>query len=206
MGEIIIRHFVLLVIILSSSALGLGAQERATGTEYAFWSGGNFADGHIIGFSQGRQLIPIGLVWAPVLARHRHFTIRYRIDAIPAAFLHDYRLVPPKQLTLPGMRWVYGAGLSPVGTQIDFRPRARLRPFFEVTGGFLYFSSKVLAYGGTQFNFTIAPGAGVHIALSPRTALILGYKYHHMSNADLNHDNPGVDSQELYCGLGLFRW
>ena len=104
------------------------------------------------------------------------------------------------------MRWVYGAGLSPVGTQIDFRPQARLRPFFEVTGGFLYFTSKVLASGGTQFNFTIAPGGGVHIALSPRTALTLGYKYHHMSNADLNHDNPGVDSEELYCGISLFRW
>jgi hypothetical protein len=184
----------------------VGAQERASGTEYAIWSGGNFADGHIIGFSQGRRLIPMGVVWAPVLARHKHFVVRYRMDAIPAAFLHDDRLAPPKQIRLRGMRWVYGAGISPVGAQVDFRPRARLRPFFEVTGGFLYFTSKVLAYGGTQFNFTVAPGGGVHIALSPRTALILGYKYHHMSNADLNHDNPGVDSQELYCGVSLFRW
>lgn len=205
MRGIIIRHLVLWVIICIS-AIGLEAQERAGGTEYALWSGGNFADGHIIGFSQGRQLVPIGLVWAPVLTRHRHFTVRYRIDVIPAAFLHDDRLAPPKQLRPPGMRWVYGAGLSPVGAQIDFRPRARLRPFFEVTGGFLYFSSKVLSYGGTQFNFTIAPGGGVHIALSPRTAFILGYKYHHMSNADLNHQNPGVDSQELFCGISLFRW
>jgi hypothetical protein len=184
----------------------LGAQERATGTEYAVWSGGNFADGDVVGISRGRQLVPVGLVWAPVLARRRHFVVRYRIDVFPAAFLHDNRLAPPKQRQPRGMHWVYGGGLSPVGTQIDFRPRARLRPFFEVTGGFLYFTSKVLSYGGTQFNFTVAPGGGVHIALSPRTALILGYKYHHMSNADLNHENPGVDSQELYGGISLFRW
>ncbi|HEU5404126.1 MAG TPA: acyloxyacyl hydrolase [Terriglobales bacterium] len=184
----------------------MGAQERASGTEYAFWSGGNFADGHIVGLSEGTRLIPMGLVWAPVLGRYRHFTVRYRMDAIPAAFLHDDRLTPPRQLRVRGMHWVYGAGFSPVGMQIDFRPRARFRPFFEVTAGFLYFTSKVLAYGGTQFNFTAAPGAGVHIALSPRTALILGYKYHHMSNANLNHQNPGVDSEEVYGGISLFRW
>ncbi|MDT8068028.1 MAG: acyloxyacyl hydrolase [Terriglobia bacterium] len=169
------------------------------------WSGGNFGDGHVIGFSQGRRLVPIALVWAPVLARHRHFTVRYRIDVIPAAFLHDDRLAPPKHLQPRGMRWVYGGGVSPVGTQIDFRPRARVRPFFEITGGFLYFNSKVLAYGGTRFNFTVAPGVGIHISLTPRTALIFGYMYHHLSNADLNHQNPGVDSQELYCGISLFR-
>lgn len=206
MGDTIIRRFVLLVIICVN-AVGLGAaQERATGTEYALWSGGNFTDGHILGFSQGRRLIPLGLVWAPVLTRHRHFIVRYRIDAIPAAFLNDDRLAPPGKLRPRGMHWVYGAGVSPVGTQIDFRPRARLRPFFEVTAGFLYFSSKVLSYGGTQFNFTVAPGGGVHIALSPRTALTFGYKYHHISNADLNHDNPGVDSEVLYGGVSLFRW
>ncbi len=204
MGEITIRHFVLLIIICFG-AVALGAQEKAIGTEYAAWSGGNFGDGHIVGFSQGRRLIPIGLVWAPVLARHKHFIVRYRIDAIPAAFLHDDRLAPPRQLQPHGMRWVYGAGVSPVGTQIDFRPRKRLRPFFEVTAGFLYFDRTVLSYGGTQFNFTAAPGGGVHITLSPRTALIIGYKYHHMSNANLNQQNPGVDSQELYCGISLFH-
>jgi hypothetical protein len=205
LGEIIIRRLVLLVFICLGT-VRLAAQKSARGAEYAVWSGGNFADGHVIGFSQGRQLVPVGLVWAPVLARHRHFTVRYRIDVLPAAFLHDDRLAPPKQLRPRGMRWVYGGGLSPVGAQIDFRPRARVRPFFEVTAGFLYFTSKVLSYGGTQFNFTVAPGGGVHVALSPRTALILGYKYHHMSNADLNHQNPGVDSEELYCGISLFRW
>jgi hypothetical protein len=102
------------------------------------------------------------------------------------------------------MRWVYGVGASPVGTQLDFGGPSRIRPFFEITGGFLYFSSKVLGNETTQFNFTVATGAGTHIALSPRTALIVGYKYHHMSNAYMYLANPGVDSQELYVGVSLF--
>lgn len=184
----------------------MGAQEMARGTEYAFWSGGNFTNGHLFGFSDGRRLVPIGLVWAPVLARHKYFTVRYRIDVIPAAFLHDdrYAAAGQRAAVRPGMRWVYGAGASPVGTQVDFLPRARVRPFFEVTGGFLYFDSRILGTQTTQFNFTFAPGAGVHLPLSRRMALVVGYKYHHLSNANLYRQNPGLDSQELYCGIALF--
>lgn len=92
-----------------------------------------------------------------------------------------------------------------MGAQVDFGARRRVRPFFEVTGGFLYFSSKILARDATRFNFTIAPGLGTHIALSPHTSLMVGYKYHHMSNANIYRSNPGVDSQELYMGVSLFR-
>jgi hypothetical protein len=144
-------------------------------------------------------------MWAPVLTRHRHFAVRYRAELYPAVFLHDDRYAGPGKSQPRGMRWVYGGGASPVGAQVDFGGPARIRPFFEVTGGFLYFTSRILGYGATQFNFTLAPGMGAHIAISPRTALVIGYKYHHMSNAELHHENPGLDSQELYVGMALFR-
>lgn len=197
------RHIVLVVLVCLTSLVSV-AQQTGKGTEYAFWAGGNFTNGRVVGFVQDRRLVPFGIVWAPVLAHYRHFDIRYRVDLLPAVFLHDRHYVSPGQPPHPGLHWVYGAGASPVGMQVDIGAPRKIRPFFEVTGGFLYFESKILGYQTTQFNFTIAPGFGAHITVSPRAALILGYKYHHMSNANIYLANPGVDSQELYLGVSLF--
>ena len=202
--ETTLTRTVLLACVLLST-LSLAAQESENTTEYGFWSGGNFATGHIVGYSKDQHLVPFGLMWAPVLTRHRHFAVRYRAELFPAVFLHDDRYASSGKSQPRGMRWVYGGGASPVGAQVDFGGPARIRPFFEVTGGFLYFTSRILGYDATQFNFTLAPGVGTHIAISPRTALMIGYKYHHMSNAELHHENPGLDSQELYFGVAFFR-
>jgi hypothetical protein len=56
--------------------------------------------------------------------------------------------------------------------------------------------------GGSQFNFTPQAGIGVTIDVGERDArLVLGLKWHHISNASLYRDNPGRDSVEIYAGL-----
>jgi hypothetical protein len=38
-----------------------------------------------------------------------------------------------------------------------------------------------------------------------RTAIDLGHKYHHTSNANLGTQNPALDSHVLFVGLSLFQ-
>lgn len=177
------------------------SQEADGGSRFAIWSGANFANGHIFGYAQDKRTVQAAFSWTPALMRRSSFTVRYRVDAIPVALLHDRRYAPPGKSNPRETEWVAGAGLSPVGGQVDFHTRTRVTPFFEVTGGFLYFRRRVLAYNETQFQFTIAPGIGARIPLKGRIAVEFGYKYHHMSNANIYHSNLGVDSQMVYTGL-----
>ena len=149
-------------------------------------------------------MVQAGFTWAPVLMRRKSFTLRYRLDVIPVNLLQDRFYAPPGVAPAPGRHWIYGGGLSPAGVQMEFHNHTRLTPFGEVVGGFLYFRQPVLAYDETQFQFTIAPGLGVRIAMTPRTALIFGYRYHHLSNANIYKSNPGLDSQIVYAGLAIF--
>ena len=98
-----------------------------------------------------------------------------------------------------------GVGGSPIGAQVNFVHFHRVEPFLTSGGGFLYFNHRM--FGTTQqFNFTAQLGGGVQLFTSSRrTAIDLGYKYHHISNANLGNQNPGLDSHMLFVGLSLFR-
>lgn len=195
------RIFTFLLFTLCIAAPHSHGQAVDGGSSFAIWSGANFANGHIFGYAQDRRMVQAAFSWTPALMRRSLITVRYRMDAVPMALLHDRRYAPPGKPDPHGTEWVAGAGMSPVGGQVDFHTRTRFTPFFEVTGGFLYFSRKVLAYNETQFQFTVASGVGARIPLRGRIGVEFGYKYHHMSNANIYRSNPGLDSQIVYTGL-----
>jgi lipid A 3-O-deacylase len=58
---------------------------------------------------------------------------------------------------------------------------------------------------GTRFNFTPQVGGGVTIRLDDRKRLMLGLRWHHISNADLYENNPGRDSILGYVGVSFPR-
>ena len=47
-------------------------------------------------------------------------------------------------------------------------------------------------------------GLGVRFFFSPKQALTLGYKLHHISNANTGRSNPGMDSHVVYAGFSFF--
>lgn len=168
------------------------------------WGAGSFGNGHVFGYSQNRQLDLAGFNWALPVWNRKRFVLKYRMDAIPAAFLRDERFMATWQ-PVPGVKdWIYGAGFNPVGAEMIFPTHGRLQPFADVTGGFLYFRRKVLEYDGTRFNFTIATGFGSHVFVSRTNAITFGYRYHHLSNANIHKNNPGVDSHLVYGGWSMF--
>ncbi len=113
------------------------------------------------------------------------------IDAVPA-----YLIFQPSGTT-------YGVGVNPLNLKWNFTSRGRVSPYFELSGGTLFTTSKVPA-GTSTVNFTSAAALGTHI-LGPRRAWAIEARYLHISNAGLGDLNPGINTFEVRLGIGHFR-
>ena len=76
--------------------------------------------------------------------------------------------------------------------------------FVAASVGFLYFEDDIPVPRSSRFNFTPEIGLGVQFFLTPKRSLTLGYKLHHMSNANTGRSNPGMDSHVIYAGFSFF--
>jgi hypothetical protein len=94
----------------------------------------------------------------------------------------------------------YAGGVTPLGMQVNFRNGRRVQPFFDAHGGMLYFTRQEPVPNSSQFNFTFNFGTGVQVFTGKRSALLVGYKYHHISNNETAPQNPGIDNSEFYAG------
>lgn len=132
--------------------------------------------------------------------------LRYTADVIPAAFLSfpDLKAVPVSGGTIlvtTERKTTYGFGITPLGLQINLRPRKKIQPFIEGSGGFIYFDKQVPGNNlGTHFGFTANVGAGAEFRLKNDKSIQAGYKYYHISNGNRGVINPGFDNNLFYVG------
>jgi hypothetical protein len=192
--------------------------EKGT-NEFGAWGGGSFDSPTLIGRSENARFLSAAFRYARVLAAGHGVALKYTLDAVPLALLsyERFRFVPqsnPNVFRLErDRRTVYGAGLAPVGFQLNFRRRNRVQPFAGTSGGFLYFTEPVPdersaiepERRGAHFNFTADFGGGVQWLTGERRAVTFGYKYHHLSNGFRAPVNPGFDSNLFYVGFSVFR-
>jgi opacity protein-like surface antigen len=83
--------------------------------------------------------------------------------------------------------------------------KGRLRPYFEAGVGVLL-GETALQQTDCDVNFLLQAGPGILLVLSDTTALTVGYRFQHISNASLCSFNPGINSSALYVGISrLFR-
>lgn len=105
-----------------------------------------------------------------------------------------------------GRRTTRGIGLEPVGFDFNFRRRHRLQPVVGINGGFLKFTHDVPIDGSSAFNFTFSLRGGVQIFTSESQSITVGYRFHHISNANTgNPFNPGIDSDFIYAGYSFHK-
>ena len=176
-----------------------------TVNEYGFWGGGSFSSPTLIGKTEGTRFGLLAFRYARVLARGDSLALKYTLDAVPLASLSFPGVEPEPGGFRRVRRTITGAGLSPVGFQLNFRRRERVQPFAQGSGGFLYFGERVPDTGGAQFNFTADFGGGVQWKTGARRAWTVGYRYHHVSNGYRADVNPGFDSNLFYVGFSIFR-
>jgi hypothetical protein len=183
---------------------GVYGFERAA-NEYGFWGGGSFSSPTLIGKTEGTRFGLVAFRYARVLARGESLALKYTLDAVPVASLSFPWFDPSAASPREVRKTITGAGLSPVGFQLNFRRRERVQPFAEGSGGFLYFGERVPDARGAQFNFTADFGGGVQWKTGARRAWTVGYRYHHLSNGYRADVNPGFDSNLFYVGFSVFR-
>lgn len=208
------QAFACLLLILSAS-LSIAAQtdEETPTHEFTVW-GGISPDSSTVFKGTGRTKdARFGVVAARYARRFNNndtVNLKYTFDAIPVAVLN----YPDTDLPVAGAvipagfgerRTAYGFGISPLGLQVNFRPRKKVQPFVEATGGLLYLDKRVPRFTGTRFQFTANVGAGIEFMLANKRSVTVGYKYFHISNGDRGATNPGFDNNLFYVGYTFAR-
>lgn len=193
----------------SSNAHSVGDREPPLSkgsNQFGFWGGYSPKSFVFEGQTQDRKLFLLTLQYARVLLATHPVTLKYTVELVPAALENQPRdlFVSKSKLKVDSPGVAYGAGFTPVGFQFNFG-RRRVQPFLNGSGGLLYFSRQLPVPQSSQLNFTYSAGIGAEIFVRPGRSVTVGWKYHHLSNANTGTFNPGIDSGLFYAGFSWVR-
>jgi len=99
---------------------------------------------------------------------------------------------------------VFGGGFNPLLLQYNFVASRRIVPFIQVGAGTL-FTERTVPASSSQFNFTPQGGFGAYLFHWHTSAVSVGVRYHHISNAGIRRPNPGVNSMYFYSGFSWWK-
>ncbi len=169
--------------------------------------GVSLISGHVWGYEKDTKYMPVDIRYSYELIRHKQqWALRYSPELTALAMVDWPTPTPkPKGTVFNQRQRAYGSGLSPVGFQWGYKPLSKVQPFLSTDGGFIYFGNKVLSPQGSQFMYTIDFGGGINFYHLKRQAVTIGYRYQHLSNANISLHNPGMDASTFYVGISRFR-
>ena len=178
-------------------------------SQLGFWGGYSADNPTLIGRTTDRPLFEFNVQYARVLKTGDNWALKYTAEIIPVVLIKQPQQGSAENgnpVDLPGSQEkIYGAGISPIGLQMNFRRGSVLQPYVNGTAGVLYFTENVPVAGSSNFNFTFGFGGGFEIWHLENQSIVLGYKYQHISNGYTAPQNPGVDSNLFYVGYA-FTW
>jgi hypothetical protein len=171
--------------------------------EFGAWWGLSWIDGHIWGYASDIKYMPVDVTYSYLFNPGAKWNFRYAPELTALAMLDEP--TPDNTSFLEKRKRTYGSGISPVGFRASFYPESRVQPFLSTDGGFIYFLDRVLSPQGSQFMYTIDFGGGVQIFRKQRQTVTIGYRYQHLSNANISVHNPGMDANTFYVAVSRFR-
>ncbi|HJP95488.1 MAG TPA: acyloxyacyl hydrolase [Pyrinomonadaceae bacterium] len=181
--------------------------------EFGFWAGFSpkattiFAGLHE-DEARDRKFFIAALRYGRTLAANNSLALQYTFDVVPVAVATGVivsRTTSPSGVTTFQRETAYGAGLTPLGLQLDFANGSKVHPFIHVNGGFLYFNKAVPIEDSGQFAFVGEAGGGVRIFTSERRAVNIGVRFHHISNGNTSGANRGLNQFVIYAGFSIFK-
>lgn len=172
--------------------------------EFGAWWGASLMSGHIWGYAKDVKYMPIDVTYSYLLHPGSFMQFRYAPELTALAMLSE-PTPDPKASRFNQRKRTYGSGVSPVGFRASFLPASKVQPFLSTDGGFIYFTDRVLSPQGSQFMYTIDFGGGLQIFRKQRQAVSIGYRYQHLSNANISLHNPGTDTNVFYVAVSRFR-
>ena len=182
--------------------------------EFGFWGGFSpkattIFEGMSEDEAEDRKLFLAAFRYGRTLAANKTLALQWTIDAVPVAVATG-TIVNRTVNVVTGVQTfqretAYGAGITPIGLQLDFANGSKVHPFAHVNGGFLYFNKSMPIEDSGQFQFVGEAGGGVRIFTSERRAVSIGVRFHHISNGDRHGANRGLNNFVIYAGFSIFR-
>ena len=180
--------------------------------EFGFWAGGAFAATTAFGGltdaeAADRKFFIAAFRYGRTLYANDSVAVQYTLDAIPVAVatgnISSVTTVGP--VTTFTRDTAYGAGITPLGLQLDFANGSKVHPFIHVNGGLLVFNQSMPLPDAGSLALVGETGGGVRIFTSERRAVTLGVRFHHISNGDRAGSNRGLNQFIIYGGFSIFR-
>lgn len=216
-----VQIFVALLVTLSCASFA-GAQDdsdyklKRGDNEFGVWGGGAFGATTVFGGLTDAEADERGFVIAAfrygrTLAASDHLALQYTLDAIPMALAigniesATTVVTPAGPVTTFTRDTAYGAGVTPLGLQLDFGNSSRVKPFIHVNGGLLVFNESVPLPDAGKLALVGEAGAGVRVFTSGRRAVNFGVRFHHISNGDRAGSNRGLNQFIFYAGFSVFK-
>jgi hypothetical protein len=189
----------------SPDTLGAGdfTLERTVGFSW-------FSPGGSLGDVTNRRLYVVGLRGNSLHRRAGPFTVATTFDLVPLTVIErtapngiSCRPRPEGEVCVrdSSARVVVGAGGSPLGAKVYFPRPGAVSAHLAAATGVAFFSSDVPINNSSRFNFTFEYGGGLEVRTRGGRAIVLGYKFHHISNGGMGLFNPGLDANVFYFGL-----
>jgi hypothetical protein len=180
--------------------------------EFGFWAGFSpkattIFEGLRDDEAEDRKFVIAALRYGRTLAANDSLALQYTFDAVPVALTTGTivsRTVTPAG-TIFERETAYGAGITPLGLQLDFANGSKVHPFIHVNGGLLYFNKSMPIEDSGQFAFVGETGGGIRVFTSERRAVNIGVRFHHISNGDRAGSNRGLNQFVIYAGFSIFR-
>ena len=221
------RSMGLVLFLSAAGATGLSAQRpgggdlRPPGTaNLGIWTGVSWYAPGPSGVQQvgDREFIVVALRYRRVLLAASHFTLAHTIDFVPVAIVTDnsseawpfqysgggYSLTGLSGFTFAGSprkgNTVLGVGVTPIGFEGSVWIAQRFAFVLSGSAGVLAFTEPVPFANATKLNMALDIGFGVETDVGNGWGAIMGYKFHHISNAGFGSFNPGLNSDVWYVG------
>jgi hypothetical protein len=199
-----------------SSSLAQEGEYSTSRNEIGFNVGVSTFHKDLRGPSAGGNFGMLSFRYSHVALESRSLKLRYVADLIPVAILNyprnrEFQTSGGTTQIVRDRRTVYGYGIAPGGLQLNFRRGKKYQPFAAGNIGIMYFTQVVPDLRtplnpratGAKLNFTAEMGGGVEIGLKNNRNLIIGYKYHHLSNLYTGNMNVGFNSNMVYTGMNF---
>jgi hypothetical protein len=144
-----------------------------------------------LGDMPSEMLTLTGLRFTQRIHREEGFATEYGFDLIPLAFTSA-----PYTMSV-GAR---GVGVNPISLTAVFRTDHALQVRLGGSAGVLWFDRPVPTPTAAQLNFTGSVEAGLQLIDVHGHGIVALYRFHHLSNAGIGTDNPGMASNIISLG------
>ncbi len=98
---------------------------------------------------------------------------------------------------------VRGLGISPVGFELQKKLHTNIGFVLNTAAGFVLIDKKFPTDKGRRLNYTFALSPGLIFKSNQSLSFLLGYKFHHISNAQTGSENPGIDSNFIFISTQI---